>query len=743
MNTTMNPSVTAPSLKALRQCIDTAAASSGGADASALAMAHAIAERLLQVESDLHEQSSLLRTVLDESPDFIILKDHEGNFLLTNAPVARFYNTTPEAMVGKHDGDFGCPPEMAEAFRQNVQDIMARGETEIVYEESRDARTGRTSYFKSIKKPFAGPDGRPRILVIAHDITDLREAQLRVEESERRLRHALEATGDAVWDWHLGSGRLTLSQRWQEILGYRAEDLSGTLTDFLQCLVEEEADDINRALGECLEGRGDYQHEHRMRRRDGSVIWVLDRGRVVERDADGRPVRMVGSVADVTDKKSAQDLIWQQANYDALTGLPNRHMFLDRLQREMQVSDRSGHPCALLMLDLDQFKEVNDSLGHAWGDVLLQEAAQRLRLCVREVDTVARLGGDEFMVLLGDVADPTSVTRVVHDILKTVSQPFRLGSDLVYVTGSVGVTFYPNDASSTEELLRNVDQAMYAAKREGRNCGQYFAPVMQVAAQERMRLITDLRAALSHQQLQLHYQPIVDLASGEVHKAEALLRWKHPERGFISPAEFIPVAESTGMIHEIGDWVFHEAARQAARWRRERPDFQVSVNVSPLQFENGRLALSAWLHHLRSLDVDGSCVVVEITEGLLMEAGPEVTRQLLRFRDAGVQVALDDFGTGYSSLAYLNRLDIDYIKIDRSFVSNLKPASPDLALCEGIAMMAHKLGLKVVAEGVETEEQRALLQAAGCDYGQGYLFSRPVPATQFDALLAHRSHEPA
>jgi diguanylate cyclase (GGDEF)-like protein len=405
----------------------------------------------------------------------------------------------------------------------------------------------------------------------------------------------------------------------------------------------------------------------------------------------------------------------------------------------MQASDRSGRPMALLMLDLDQFKEVNDSLGHAWGDVLLQETAQRLRVCVREVDMVARLGGDEFMILLGDLADlgdTTPVLRVMQDVLSAVAQPYNLGADRVYVTGSVGVTFYPDDARNSEELLKNVDQAMYAAKRQGRNCGHFFTPSMHCAAQDRMRLIIDLRQAIADQQFHLCYQPIVHLASGKVRKAEALIRWEHPERGSVSPAEFIPVAESTGMIHELGDWVFHEAARQAARWRAEHPGFQVSVNVSPLQFQGGRLAISAWLQHLRTLGVDGSSVVVEITEGLLMEAGPEVTRQMLRFRDAGVQVALDDFGTGYSSLAYLNKLDIDYIKIDRSFVSNLRAASPDLALCEGIVMMAHKLGLMVVAEGIETEEQRALLQAAGCDYGQGYLFSRPVKAEQFDRLFA-------
>jgi diguanylate cyclase (GGDEF)-like protein/PAS domain S-box-containing protein len=693
-------------------------------------------ERLTLAERDLEAQSKLLRTVLDESPDFIILKDHEGNFLLCNQPVAAFYGTTPDEMVGKHDGDFGCPAEMAEAFRRNVLAIMARGETEVVHEESRDARTGRLRHFRSIKKPFLGPDGRPRILVIAHNITDLREAQLRVEDSERRLRFALEATGDAVWDWDVTTGQLTLSRRWNEILGYSPEDLSGTLSDFLRCLVDTEAADVDRALTECLEGRGDYRHEHRMRRKDGRIIWVADRGRVVERDDAGRPLRMVGSVADITDQRAAQDLIRQQANFDPLTGLANRNSFHERLGQEMRVSDRSGRPMALLMLDLDQFKEVNDSLGHAWGDVLLQEAAQRLLRCVREVDMVARLGGDEFMILLGNLSPGSAVERVVQEVLDAMARPFLLGADQVYISGSIGVTFYPNDAATPEELLRNADQAMYAAKRAGRNGSQYFTASMQVSAQERMRLITDLRSALTEQQLHLCYQPIVELASGEIHKAEALLRWTHPERGPVSPAEFIPVAEATGMIHELGDWVFHEAARQAARWRATRPAFQVSINVSPLQFQNGRLALSAWLQHLRSLHLDGRAVVVEITEGLLMEAGPLVTRQLLRLRDAGVQVALDDFGTGYSSLAYLNRLDIDYIKIDRSFVSNLAEDSPDLALCEGIVMMAHKLGLKVVAEGVETEQQRALLQAAGCDYGQGYLFSRPVPADPFDALLA-------
>ena len=715
-------------LQTLYACLQTASPADGSL--------RWIADRLHRAEADLKAQSTLLRTVLDESPDFILLKDHEGRFLLANRPVAEFYGTTPEAIVGHLDRDFGVPLEMAEAMRQNVLAIMARGQTETVLEESRDARTGEINHFRSIKKPFTGPDGLPRILVIAHDITDLRHAQMRVEESERRLQHALEATGDAVWDWHLPSGRLTLSQRWYTLFGYEAAELTGTLDDFWRCVPHEEQPDVQRALDDCLADHRAYLHEHRMRRKDGRLLWVQDRGRVVERDAQGRPLRMVGSVGDITQQKRAQDLIWQQANYDTLTGLPNRNMFLTRLQQEMSRSDSTGQSMALLMLDLDNFKEVNDTLGHAWGDVLLQEAAHRLQQCVPGGALVARLGGDEFTLVLGGLDDPATVDAVAQAVLSAVTAPFSLGSDQAYVSGSLGITRYPDDGvSDVNGLLKNADQAMYVAKQLGRNRSQHFTPSMQQVAQERMRLISDLRPALDKQQFHLCYQPIIDLTSGRICKAEALVRWTHPIRGPVSPAEFIPVVESTGMIHALGSWVFHEAMQQTARWRLHRPQFQVSVNVSPLQFQNNRLDLAGWRRHLAMLGLDGHSVVLEITEGLLMEAGSQVLDQLLKLRDAGIQVALDDFGTGYSSLAYLNRFDIDYIKIDRSFVRDLAPDSPELALCEGIVMMAHKLGLKVVAEGIETLEQHALLLAAGCDYGQGYLYARPVVAAEFDLLL--------
>ncbi len=425
---------------------------------------------------------------------------------------------------------------------------------------------------------------------------------------------------------------------------------------------------------------------------------------------------------------------------DSLTNLPNRHMFYDRLEQEIKKSHRSGLPMALLLLDLDRFKEVNDSLGHAQGDVLLVEAARRITECVRESDTVARLGGDEFTVILSEVEDINSVERIAQNIIERLAAPFQLLQEMVHVSASVGITLYPNDAKDIEALMKNADQAMYVAKNAGRNRFSYFTAALQEAAQTRLHLLSDLRNALAGKQLAVYYQPIVEIASGKIHKAEALLRWQHPVRGMVSPMQFIPLAEESGLIHEIGDWVFHEAARQVKRCREMFvPQFQISVNKSPMQFRDNGSDYVSWPSHLCAMDLPGNSLAVEITEGLLLNAEVGVTEKLLLFREAGIEVALDDFGTGYSSLSYLKKFDIDYLKIDQSFVRNMGDDPDDQALCEAIIVMAHKLGLKVIAEGVETELQRDLLASYGCDYAQGWLYSKAVPAGEFEALLKEQA----
>lgn len=439
---------------------------------------------------------------------------------------------------------------------------------------------------------------------------------------------------------------------------------------------------------------------------------------------------------DITKRKDAEELIWQQANFDPLTGLPNRRMLHDRLEQACKRSRRTCQPLAVIFLDLDRFKEINDALGHDMGDILLVDAARRLGSCVRETDTVARLGGDEFTIILGELNDADIIERVVRTILKKLAEPFQLRDEVAYVSASIGITLYPNDGASCDTLLKNADQAMYTSKSQGRNRYNYFVPSMQEAAQRRMRLANDLRGALEADQFNLVYQPIVELATGVIRKAEALIRWQHPTRGMVNPAEFIAIAEETGLIIDIGDWVFRETARHVKLWReRHHADFQISINKSPIQFHSENNNHAAWFDYLQQLEMPGQSIVIEITEGLLLDASTTITDQLLAFRDAGVQVALDDFGTGYSSLSYLKKFDIDYLKIDRSFVSNLAPNSDDMALCEAIIVMAHKLGIKVIAEGVETAKQRDLLTSVGCDYGQGYLFSRPLPAEAFENLL--------
>jgi diguanylate cyclase (GGDEF)-like protein/PAS domain S-box-containing protein len=453
-------------------------------------------------------------------------------------------------------------------------------------------------------------------------------------------------------------------------------------------------------------------------------------------DANGKVLRRIAMSSDITEKKRTEETIWRQANYDSLTELPNRRLFRDRLEQELLKAQRGNLYVALLFVDLDRFKEVNDSLGHHSGDLLLIEAARRVCDCVRTTDTVARLGGDEFTVIMSELADTDRVGEVAQAMLQTLAEPFTLGDESAYVSASIGITIFPSDADNVDSLLKHADQAMYAAKELGRNRFSYFTASMQAAAQTRLLLSNDLRNAIAAGQLEVHLQPIVELATGRVQKAEALLRWRHPTHGMVEPAQFIPIAEETGLINEIGDWVFRESARTAKRWydvglldANDDGLIQISVNKSPRQFFSGN-SHETWIEYLKEIGLPAKCIAIEITEGLLLDDRPEVADRLAQFRNAGFRVSLDDFGTGYSAMAYLKKFPLDFIKIDQSFVRDMATDKDDQAIVEAIVIMAHKLGLKVIAEGIETPEQCELLKAADCDFGQGYLFARPMPATE-------------
>lgn len=444
----------------------------------------------------------------------------------------------------------------------------------------------------------------------------------------------------------------------------------------------------------------------------------------------------VSLATSINARRRNEETIQLQAHYDELTKLPNRRLFYDRLEQSILKIQRDAGSLTLMLIDLDRFKEVNDTLGHDAGDILLVEAAHRINRCVRESDTLARMGGDEFVVILNGMEESASIERITQNIIDRLSEPFILGDEHAYISASIGITIYPNDAADIDTLLKNADQAMYMSKDLGRNRFSYFTEQLQQSAQKRMRLTNDLRSALKNDQFHVYYQPIIEMATGKVHKAEALIRWQHPTRGLISPVEFIPLAEENGMVNQIGDWVFRQAVNQCKLWQLSyNALFQISVNNSPVQFHGNDKYSLEWLALMREIGLSGRGISIEITEGLLLNVGSAVHDKLRAFHEAGLQIAIDDFGTGYSSLAYLKKFEIDNLKIDKSFVHNLERDTNDLVLCEAIIAMAHKLGLTVIAEGVETAGQRDLLKRAGCDYAQGYLFSKPIPADEFEVFL--------
>jgi diguanylate cyclase (GGDEF)-like protein len=487
-------------------------------------------------------------------------------------------------------------------------------------------------------------------------------------------------------------------------------------------------------MWEQISRKGFWSGEIWNRRKDGSIYpeWIS----IVEmRDEKNDEVKeYVAVFSDISQRKRDEEQIRRQANYDALTGLPNRSLFFDRLNQAVISARREKWLLGLLFVDLDRFKAVNDTFGHVMGDEILQEVGERLKECVRDSDTVARLGGDEFVVLAQDLAEVNDAALVADKIIEQMAMPFSINGRKVTLGASIGITIYPEDTNSAEEMMRNADMAMYRAKEGGRNRYQFFTVGMQEQVKERVELEQDLRQAIERNEFELHYQPILDAESGALTSVEALLRWQHPKKGMISPEVFIPLAEDGGMIIAIGNCVIEEACRQLREWRDDGFDFTVSVNVSSRQLskEFSHWVLSSILKEHR---VRGEWITLEITEGLLMDDSPEVMEWLNGFKNLGISLSIDDFGTGYSSLSYLKRFPVDVLKIDRSFVRGLPGDEGDASLVDAILAMAQSLGVQVVAEGVETEEQSRFLKNLGCDRLQGFYYGKPMPDSELRVWL--------
>jgi diguanylate cyclase (GGDEF)-like protein/PAS domain S-box-containing protein len=691
------------------------------------------------------------QAMMESTDDYIYFKDR--NHVLTGASQTLVSITPPSLhwseLIGKTDYDI-FPEAYADAYYRLEKQVFAGVTVAREIQETQD-NSGHKGWVDNRKYPICNEAGEIiGLFGIARDISELKRTQEALQEEHRQLIESAAEHLDILQNLNSGivvhapdSRILYSNPSASRLLGLSSAQLQGKVAlDPAWRFIYEDGQPIPAArypVSQILASHTPLKEMVLGVEQPGSapVIWLMVNGFPVF-DAQGALKQAVVNFHDITERKKAEQVVWEKANFDHLTHLPNRRLFHDRLKQQIRQSHRDQASMALLFLDLDRFKEVNDTLGHEMGDLLLIEAARRMKNCLRESDTLARLGGDEFMAILADVHDPAPIGRIAAKLIDALSQPFMLQGQEAAVSASVGIAIYPEDAGSASDLIRHADQAMYTAKEAGRSRFRFFTRHMQEATESRMSLAMDLRHALARQQMSVDYQPIVALASGQIHKAEALLRWKHPQHGFISPEVFIPIAEEFGSIHEIGDWVFMQAARQARRLQHLTGGFQISINKSPVQFAGEHRDHDHWLEHLHTLGLPGSAIAVEITERLLMNPGDTLTDKLQAFREAGIQVALDDFGTGYSSLAYLKKFNIDYLKIDPSFTSGLQPDSPDLALCEAMVLMAHTLGLKVIAEGVETEQQRTLLLDMGCDYGQGWLFARPLPGDELEKLLFPR-----
>lgn len=563
------------------------------------------------------------------------------------------------------------------------------------------------------------------------------ETELR--QSEERYSLAARGANDGLWDWDLGDDYIYYSPRWKEMLGYAEDELETNLQEWFGRIHPEDLVEVQLAVSAHLEGISEhFEQEYRIRHLNGSYLWVLTRGLAI-RDADGNACRMAGSQTDITLRKRAEEKLSHDALHDALTGLPNRALFLDRLERVIEHTRRNkDYVFAVLFLDIDRFKSVNDRYGHLVGDDLLIAIGERLCSSTRASDTVSRLGGDEFVVLVEDIENLDQAVNVSSRIHEKISQPFNIGDHEIFTSCSIGIILNDESYTSAGDFLRDADFAMYRAKSDGRSRAIVFNSEMRADLMDRIWMEHDLRQAVAERQFRLHYQPILSLGSGRLVGFEALIRWQHPTQGLIGPLQFIPLAEETRLILPVGRWVIEEACQQLYRWEKQYPGDEpltMSVNISGVQLSSPEF-VDQVEEILADVEINPSQLTFEITERMIVEDNYVATQVISRLKDLGVRVHLDDFGTGYSALSYLQRYPIDILKIDRTFIGKIEENGETVEIIKAILNLARDLNMSVIAEGIETEYQFDLLKELNCQFGQGYFFARPMTPTDAEGMLA-------
>lgn len=670
------------------------------------------------------------------SPDMLTLSTLDGLVLDVNDTFERVTGHRREEVVGRNLRELNLWVALSDREHM-VEQLLRSGSARNLELEFR-TRDGRIRAVL-LSAELLDLGGTPCILTVSNDITERKEAERALRASEERYALAASGANDGLWDWDLRSHRIYYSPRWKEMLGYGEEELGDSPEEWFTRIHRSDVERVQAAIKAHLEGHSaNFEAEYRIRCRDGTFRWMLSRGLAV-RDASGQAYRMAGSQTDITARKAAEERLLHEAVHDVLTGLPNRALFMDLLARALARSKRrKGYRFAVLFLDLDRFKVINDSLGHLIGDRLLVEIAQRLAKCLRPEDTVARLGGDEFTVLLEDIDDPSDATRVAERIHQELEAPCLLDGHEIYTSVSIGIALSTTGYSEPDQILRDADTAMYRAKAKGKARHEVFDPEMHTRAVHLLQLETELRRALGQREFRLVYQPIVNLKDGSIDVCEALLRWRHPERGLLSPDAFIAVADEAGLLLPIGDWVLEEACRQAKAWEERfgstRP-VGISVNFSSRQFGQPDL-VKRFKQLFSQAGVDPCRLKLEITERVIMDHGEAGIATVQQLAELGVQVYVDDFGTGYSSFSVLHRFPLAALKIDRSFIQNLHGGAEAKDVVRAIVTLAGHLNAEVIAEGVESERDLAFLRKVGCHRVQGSLFGLPEEPRAVGRLIA-------
>jgi diguanylate cyclase (GGDEF)-like protein/PAS domain S-box-containing protein len=678
--------------------------------------------------AELEREQAQLRTLVDGSPDLIWLKDATGVYQACNPQTAALFDRPRGSIVGRRDDEL-FEPQIAERYRRDDLTALQRG-TAVTYEEVVTIPdTGMERVFETIKTAVRKPDGTILgVLGVARDITQRRA----MEESMRMANLIYQTSAEAIVVTDESNHIVDANPAFTQLTGYGLASVIGKTPSLFESSMHDS--DFYERVRQDLEANDHWQGEILDRNSNGTSTAKFVNIRLI-RHPDGRVHRHVVQFQDISEQKKKDEEIWRQTNFDALTGLPNRRLFLDRLEQDMRKAHGRNGRLGVMLLDLDRFKDINDSLGHANGDAALIELTRRLSCCIPEDATVGRLGADSFGLIVTDYEHRRHLETIAQAILDAVAIPMPLGTDsLVYLSASVGIAVYPDDGADALELVRNAEHAERLAKRSGRGQFQYFTASLQQQAYANVKLINDLREALVRRELQLYYQPIVEVATDRVSKAEVLLRWIHASQGPVSPARFIPLAEESGLISEIGNWVLDEAIASSHRWRQRYGSvIELSVNISPKQFSHPDPL--PWLERIVHAGLPPDSITIEITEGVLVNDAEQVVRCLDILHAAGAKASIDDFGTGFSSLAYLKQFKVDYLKIDKSFIDRLTENGNDRPVTESIIHLAHKLGIATIAEGVETDAQRELLAALGCDFIQGYYYSPAISRDAFEALL--------